>query len=233
MHVESALARSFEGDLAAGILHRAWPHRASSRTKSASTRLCVSYDRDYAYLVARGFQRPGDYNSRFLLLVDGVRLNDAVYDQAPIGTDFPMDMDMVERIEYVPGPGSAVYGSNALLGMRAGTTRRAEASRVAGWEPSKGGFNIGFTPIQLSGRCAVTHQCLNDVLWRGRHEGKRLPPTLAVTARAFCVFERDHCFRRMVVAPSASNTSDAGLEQVGRMAFPLLTLVRSIATIRS
>ena len=79
--------------------------------------LYVSDDRDYAYLGARGFQRPGDYNSRFLLLVDGVRINDAVYDQAPIGTDFPVDMDMVERIEYVPGPGSAVYGSNALFGI--------------------------------------------------------------------------------------------------------------------
>lgn len=79
--------------------------------------LYVTYDRDYTYLGARGFQRPGDYNSRFLLLVDGVRLNDAVYDQAPIGTDFPIDMDMVERIEYVPGPGSAVYGSNALFGI--------------------------------------------------------------------------------------------------------------------
>lgn len=79
--------------------------------------LYTTYDRNYAYLGARGFQRPGDYNSRFLLLVDGVRLNDAVYDQAPIGTDFPVDMDLVERIEYVPGAGSAVYGSNALFGI--------------------------------------------------------------------------------------------------------------------
>jgi iron complex outermembrane receptor protein len=79
--------------------------------------LYTSYDRTYNYLGARGFQRPGDYNSRFLLLIDGMRLNDAVYDQAPIGDDFPLDMDLVERIEYVPGPGSAVYGSNALFGV--------------------------------------------------------------------------------------------------------------------
>lgn len=77
----------------------------------------TSYDRTYAYLGARGFRRPGDYNSRFLLLLDGMRINDAVYDQASIGTDFPVDMDLVERIEYVPGPGSAVYGSNALFGV--------------------------------------------------------------------------------------------------------------------
>ncbi|WP_408120749.1 TonB-dependent receptor plug domain-containing protein [Caballeronia grimmiae] len=78
--------------------------------------LYVTSDRVYSYLGARGFQRPGDYNSRFLLLVDGMRLNDAVYDQAPLGSDFPVDMDLVERIEYIPGPGSAVYGSNALFG---------------------------------------------------------------------------------------------------------------------
>jgi outer membrane receptor protein involved in Fe transport len=79
--------------------------------------LYTSYDRTYQYLGGGGFQRPGDYNSRFLLLIDGMRVNDAVYDQAPIGDDFPLDMDLVERIEYVPGPGSAVYGSNALFGV--------------------------------------------------------------------------------------------------------------------
>ena len=33
-----------------------------------------------------------DYNSRVLLLIDGHRLNDNVYDQAIIGTDFPLDI---------------------------------------------------------------------------------------------------------------------------------------------
>jgi iron complex outermembrane receptor protein len=78
--------------------------------------LYVTNDRNYAYLGARGFHKPGDYNSRFLLMVDGVRTNDAVYDQASIGTEGLIDMDLVSRIEYVPGPGSAVYGSNALFG---------------------------------------------------------------------------------------------------------------------
>jgi iron complex outermembrane receptor protein len=51
--------------------------------------LYVSYDRNYSYLGARGFLRPGDYNTRFLLLVDGNRINDAVYDQAPVGGRIP------------------------------------------------------------------------------------------------------------------------------------------------
>jgi len=79
--------------------------------------LYVSSDRNYAYLGARGFLRPGDYDSRFLLLIDGMRTNDSVYDQASIGTEALLDMDLVERIEYVPGPGAAVYGSNALFGV--------------------------------------------------------------------------------------------------------------------
>lgn len=74
-------------------------------------------DRNYSYLGARGFLRPGDYNSRFLLLVDGARVNEAVYDQAPLGTEGLVDLDLVQRIEFVPGPGSAVYGSNALFGV--------------------------------------------------------------------------------------------------------------------
>lgn len=79
--------------------------------------LYVSSDRNYDYLGARGFLRPGDYDSRFLLMIDGVRINDSVYDQASIGGESLVDMDLVERIEYVPGPGAAVYGSNALFGV--------------------------------------------------------------------------------------------------------------------
>ena len=77
----------------------------------------VSYDRNYDYLGVRGLGRTGDYNSRMLLLVDGNRLNDPIYDTAAIGTEFPVDMDLIERIEIVRGPGSSIYGSNAVLGV--------------------------------------------------------------------------------------------------------------------
>lgn len=87
--------------------------------------LYVSYDRNYSYLGARGFLRPGDYNTRFLLLVDGNRVNDAVYDQAPLGGEFPLDLALIERIEFVPGPGSSIYGSNAFFGVINVVTRTA------------------------------------------------------------------------------------------------------------
>jgi outer membrane receptor protein involved in Fe transport len=77
----------------------------------------VSYDRTYSYLGVRGSGRAGDYNSRVLLLLDGFRLNDPVYDQASIGTEGVVDVDLIERIEIVRGPGSSIYGSNAVLGV--------------------------------------------------------------------------------------------------------------------
>ncbi|MDP1635592.1 MAG: TonB-dependent receptor plug domain-containing protein, partial [Gallionellaceae bacterium] len=77
----------------------------------------VSNDRNYQYLGARGFNRPGDYNSRILLMVDGYRLNDPVYGQASVGNEFPLDLDMVERVEIVRGPGSSIYGSNAFFAV--------------------------------------------------------------------------------------------------------------------
>lgn len=77
----------------------------------------VSNDRNYSYLGVRGFNRPGDYNSRILLLTDGARRNDALYDQAQIGNESPIELDWVKRLEFVSGPASAVYGSNALFGI--------------------------------------------------------------------------------------------------------------------
>ena len=74
-------------------------------------------DRQYTYLGARGFGLAGDYNTRVLVTINGNRANDPLYDGATFGRDFPLDMDLVERIEFIPGPGSAVYGQNAMFGV--------------------------------------------------------------------------------------------------------------------
>jgi outer membrane receptor protein involved in Fe transport len=79
--------------------------------------LHVTYDRQYSYLGARGFGLPGDYNSRVLITINGNRLNDPIYDSAPTGRLLPLDLDLVERIEFIPGPGGAVYGQNAMFGV--------------------------------------------------------------------------------------------------------------------
>lgn len=82
----------------------------------ASPGLHVRDDRFYEYLGTRGFTRSYDYNARTLILLDGHRLDDSIYQQGAIGTDFILDMDLVERIEIIRGPGSSIYGSNAFYG---------------------------------------------------------------------------------------------------------------------
>ncbi len=74
-------------------------------------------DRNYSYLGLRGFSRPGDYNSRILLLIDGHRLNDNIYESILAGYESPIDLDLVDRIEVIRGPSSSLYGTSAFFGV--------------------------------------------------------------------------------------------------------------------
>jgi outer membrane receptor for ferrienterochelin and colicins len=51
------------------------------------------------------------------VLVNGHRYNDNVYDQALIGNEFPIDLSLVDRIEVIRGPGSALYGTSAFFAV--------------------------------------------------------------------------------------------------------------------
>ncbi|MGA8531801.1 MAG: TonB-dependent receptor [Acidobacteriaceae bacterium] len=77
----------------------------------------ISDNLQYTYLGVRGFMRPGDDNPRVLLLVNGHRLNDRLYDTAAIGTEFPLDLGLIDHIEVVRGPGSSLFGTNAVFGV--------------------------------------------------------------------------------------------------------------------
>ena len=77
----------------------------------------LRYDRLYTHVGVRGINPPGDYAARLLVLIDGVRVNEAIYDSASLGREFPLDIGLIDRVEFIPGPGSALYGSNAVLGV--------------------------------------------------------------------------------------------------------------------
>lgn len=77
----------------------------------------VATDRVYRYAGVRGFLQPSDYNTNVLLLIDGIPANDALYNQAFLGTEGLLDVAVIERVEFIPGPGSSAYGSNAILGV--------------------------------------------------------------------------------------------------------------------
>lgn len=79
--------------------------------------LYFSNDHNYPYVGVRGFGEPTDYNDRILLLVDGHTLNEHVWGSAPVGSDLPINLAAVERIEVVRGPGSVLYGTSAMFGV--------------------------------------------------------------------------------------------------------------------
>lgn len=108
---------------------RALGYRTLAEALRSVRGLAVVYDRSYTFLGVRGFYAPGDYNTRVLLLVDGNRVNDVLYDQAYVGSEAPLDIEEVERIEFIPGQGAAVYGANAVFGVINVVTRTPAAAQ--------------------------------------------------------------------------------------------------------
>lgn len=74
-------------------------------------------------------------------MVDGHRLNDGIFDTAASGTDFPLDVDLIDRVEIIRGPGSSLYGNNAFFGVINVITRRGRDFDGAELSGSYGSFD--------------------------------------------------------------------------------------------
>jgi outer membrane receptor for ferrienterochelin and colicins len=96
---------------------RSFGWRTLGDALNAMRGLHVSNDRSYSHVGVRGFLHNADSSSRILLMVDGRRMNDNIFDGGFVGEEFMVDMNLIERIEFMPGSGSSLYGSNALLGV--------------------------------------------------------------------------------------------------------------------
>jgi outer membrane receptor for ferrienterochelin and colicin len=84
----------------------------------------ITNDRDYSFVGVRGFGRLGDSNNRILVLVDGHRINDNVFGEPYLGTEFLVDVDLIERVEIIRGPSSSLYGADAFFAVISVITRK-------------------------------------------------------------------------------------------------------------
>ncbi|MBS2018477.1 MAG: TonB-dependent receptor [Deltaproteobacteria bacterium] len=151
----------------------------------------VSDDRGYKSLGFRGFGRPGDYGNRVLVLVDGHPTNDNWVWSSYSGYDLRTDLDDVERIEVVRGPGSLLYGTGAFSGV---------VNVVLAGNDSPDGREVGVSAAEegvMRARARVTHHFTRDFgVWTsvsaGRSSGRDIfvkeyvpvgPPSLNGTAR--------------------------------------------------
>ncbi len=62
--------------------------------------------------IIRGFE-----SNKILLVLDGIRMNNAIYRSGHLQNSISVDNDILERIEVIYGPGSLTYGSDALGGV--------------------------------------------------------------------------------------------------------------------
>ena len=97
----------------------------------------------------RGFLRPGEFNARILVTVDGRPTNDLIYGQSHLDQDFVVPMEAVRQVEVIRGPGSALYGTNAVFGVINVVT--------------KDGSDVNGTQVRLEGGTKDTGRA--SVLW--------------------------------------------------------------------
>jgi outer membrane cobalamin receptor len=90
--------------------------------------------------VQTDFALRGATFGQMLMLVDGVRLNDA--QSGHHNGDIPVPLDLVERIEVLYGPGSSLFGADAVGGTINIVTRR-ESTESAGVEGGSFGLAAG------------------------------------------------------------------------------------------
>lgn len=103
--------------------------------------------------VIRGFEA-----SRVLLIIDGVRMNNAIYRSGHLQNVITVDQKMLERIEIMYGPSSTLYGSDALGGVINFRTRSPQLA------DSTGNYSVhagAFTRFSSANQEKTAHADLN------------------------------------------------------------------------
>ena len=70
----------------------------------------------------------GFATNRILIVVDGIRMNNAIYREGNIQSVISLDPSVIDRTEIIFGPGAAIYGSDAIGGVMNFHSKRALVS---------------------------------------------------------------------------------------------------------
>ena len=104
--------------------------------------------------ILRGFEA-----NRILLVVDGVRMNNAIYRSGHLQNAITLDNSVLDRVEVTFGPTSLIYGSDALGGVIHYYTRDPELSE----KEKKNNFNAKvFTRYSTANNGKMAHISLNN-----------------------------------------------------------------------
>jgi iron complex outermembrane receptor protein len=98
----------------------AWGSRSLKDVMRRVPGFQVIADRDEWVFASRG--NTSDNNTKYLILIDGKRMNSSENFGPGQIIEAPFDMSIVKKIEIIRGPGSAVWGADALAGVISITT---------------------------------------------------------------------------------------------------------------
>jgi len=95
---------------------RKYGYRTLGEAMASVRGFYVTNDRTYETVGVRGFDLPGDYDSHIMVMVNGHNMADNIFTyMLYFGNEFPIEMNLIRQIEIIRGPGSALYGSNAMF----------------------------------------------------------------------------------------------------------------------
>lgn len=83
-------------------------------------------------------------NGYVLVMIDGVKLNEVSFGKASVYTPY-IDLANAEKVEIIRGPGSAIYGSNAFLGVINIVTKKDDHLAMGVGNDQYSRFSFGLT----------------------------------------------------------------------------------------
>lgn len=90
--------------------------------------------------IIRGFE-----TNKILMVVDGVRMNNAIYRGGHLQNCITLDQATMDRVELVFGPGSVMYGSDAIGGVMSFQTKKPLFSSTNQTLVKSGAYLRGFS----------------------------------------------------------------------------------------
>jgi outer membrane receptor for ferrienterochelin and colicins len=138
---------------------------------------CMTYNSYYTVGI-RGVKDSRNA-SKLLVMIDGIPIN-MLFHGTAILYGYDMNIDAIERIEIIRGPGSALYGRNALSGVINIITRKFKSDKTFRMKGTYGGFDtymlsgdFGLKKKTFTAYVAIrgvstqhSHEIFNDELYR-------------------------------------------------------------------
>ena len=167
--------------------------------------------------VLRGFEA-----NRVLLVVDGVRMNNAIFRNGHLQNAITVDPNALEQIEVISGPGSLEYGSDAIGGVVHFRTRKPRYENNFGFR----GFQFGTQyssaahhqqyrfSFEASGKKVASLSMLSLNRFRDLRAGARRPDAYPAFGLRTHYIERRNGRDSLVTNPNPNRQIASGYDQL-------------------